>query len=363
MSRTTRSQNRQNTSGLTPPDTGRSNESSTNPPFSIPSGSSLPSDQFFAQCFRATWLAMCDTTSNHPGGGGGGSSTNQNDDNTGNASPPAKRFHAGADVVPTFDPSDPNADSTKWCRHVDQLAKIYHWSDSMTSYYATTRLLGLAETWRKGMEDIEYTWPQWKEMLIETFPSQKDAASLVGAMMSRKKLPDESYLTYHHEKLALIKACQADDCIITGRSAVSFIVAGISDPIVGGGARSRQFATPEALYLFLLAHSNASSDTSATTTKPAAQKSKGSSESRSITCHRCQKRGHLARDCRQSAPTMTTRSSISSVTCHKCGKTGHYANTCRQPPQKPDQCNYCKRIGHVEADCRTKQRKTAEKIN
>src|SRR6202008_3461336 len=60
-----------------------------------------------------------------------------------------------------------------------------------------------------------------------------------------------------------------------------------------------------------------------------------SNNNNNITCYRCEKQGHMIRDCQ------------SRIQCNKCNRFGHLAKNCGV------QCNNCKRFGHKTEDCRT----------
>ena len=62
-----------------------------------------------------------------------------------------------------------------------------------------------------------------------------------------------------------------------------------------------------------------------------------SNSNRDVTCFNCNKKGHMARDCR------------SKTICRKCKREGHTERNCGK------KCNFCQRWGHVESECRTKR--------
>ena len=54
-----------------------------------------------------------------------------------------------------------------------------------------------------------------------------------------------------------------------------------------------------------------------------------------VKCHKCEKVGHLARDCRSKtfvvAQKIPENNRKAELTCFRCGKKGHYRNECREP--------------------------------
>ena len=61
------------------------------------------------------------------------------------------------------------------------------------------------------------------------------------------------------------------------------------------------------------------------------------------TCFRCNKRGHMAKECRSSVPEQGTDN------CSRCGKKGHSHHECYL---KNTKCSFCKRTGHLQKVCR-----------
>ena len=151
----------------------------------------------------------------------------------------SKGYHVSADVIPIFNPSEVGQDVKTWLTKVNEIAIIYGWSDLEKTHKALSRLAGHALTWYKGLKNVTYTWDEWTTKFISSFPSQKDFAGSLHAMLERKKKDNENYATYYYEKMALIQECQ-----ITGENAVSCIIDGILEPIVKAGAKSGRYMAP-----------------------------------------------------------------------------------------------------------------------
>lgn len=233
------------------------------------------------------------------------------------------------DVVPPFDPEDKGQNADKWCQKVDELRQVFGWSEEATIYLALSKLRGLAETWYKGLPTIKFSWDEWKTKICAAFPSKLDYYISLCEMMRRRKLPNESYAKYFYEKSALVSACK-----IYGADAVSCIVGGIDDDMVVTGAKAGGYTTPENLFQYLSTLSN-----QPITTRP----DKPSNHN--------QNRHHsrLQRD-------TPRRPEAGPVTCFTCGKSGHKAYAC-PGTKSTKRCTYCRRVGHVEAECFTKKNK------
>lgn len=71
-------------------------------------------------------------------------------------------------------------------------------------------------------------------------------------------------------------------------------------------------------------------------------------------CHKCNKLGHLAKDCRLRSKTFDKE-----IRCFKCNKTGHMAKTCSVKQTKSGKtCNICKKNNHEDKDCFFRKKKS-----
>lgn len=75
-----------------------------------------------------------------------------------------------------------------------------------------------------------------------------------------------------------------------------------------------------------------------------------------LICYRCQRTGHMARDCREPAGATTTVGPERALgfgrrekTCYICNRAGHLARDCPNPGDKT--CYQCHLTGHIAKEC------------
>lgn len=73
-------------------------------------------------------------------------------------------------IIPLFDPNDKENNVYMWLKKINQLGDIYGWDDSKRAYYMQARLDGAARKWYNRLDNYDFTWEQWQDLLKRTFP-------------------------------------------------------------------------------------------------------------------------------------------------------------------------------------------------
>lgn len=233
--------------------------------------------------------------------------------------------HRAASLIPEFDPDSEDCTVTAWLRKIEQLGEIHGWDEKTKAFHLQDKLRGQARKWYNRLEDYDYSWYDWKQMLIRAFPKHRDYGNLLEEMMHRKKMPTETMTKYYQDKVAMCFRCKLSDA-----ATVSCIIRGLPSTLQPN-ARAYQCERPDELYEgFLCALDDY---------RPPAPEARAlnkdirqSFEKRNTQinpdidpCPRCKKTGHILRNCSQ--PDLRT--------CFKCGKQGHIATRCTITSKPP----------------------------
>ncbi|KAL1489300.1 hypothetical protein ABEB36_014223 [Hypothenemus hampei] len=245
-----------------------------------------------------------------------------------------------ADCIPFFNPANKKITVSKWIARIEQLAEMNGWNDQIKIDHMQTRLSGVARSWYNNLSDYKYTWIEWKELFMKTFPEHNDFAHSLRTMMERKKRPGESWDDYYYDKIGLIRACEIGE-----KNAVSCLIDGIEDVVIRTGAKAGRYVTPEDLYseYFTTLTTNDSFKfmymrkrlddriNYGQYSKFSGRQNLKSEEPSKRVEERYQYAKELSRK------------------CFNCGVKGHYINKC---PKAKKHCSNCKLAGHVATECR-----------
>ncbi|XP_048477733.1 uncharacterized protein LOC125488650 [Plutella xylostella] len=220
-----------------------------------------------------------------------------------------------ASLIPEFDPENEDCTITTWLKKIEQLGEIHGWDDKTKSFHLQDKLRGQARRWYNRLESYDYTWDDWKVMLIRAFPKHRDYGNMLENMLNRRKLPSETMTKYYQEKIAMCFRCNLSDA-----ATLSCIIRGL--PVqLQSNARAYQCTRPDQLYEgFLSALDDYRYPTfeSRAFNKQPLERKPSAANTESDPCPRCKKTGHLVRYC----PLPDLRS------CFKCGAQGHIAPRC-----------------------------------
>lgn len=235
--------------------------------------------------------------------------------------------HRAASLIPEFDPESEDCTVQSWLKKIDQLGEIHDWDDKTKSFYLQDKLRGQARKWYNRLDEYDFSWNEWKLMLLRAFPKHRDYANALEEMLNRKKMTNESMTKYFQEKSAMCFRCKLSDA-----ATVSCIIRGLP-PTLQSNARAYQCERPDELYEgFLSAFDDyrapvqfEARPTSKETNRQGPER-KGSVNIETDPCPRCKKTGHLVRNC----PVPDQR------TCFKCGAQGHIAPRCPKNSKPTD---------------------------
>lgn len=105
-------------------------------------------------------------------------------------------FSINNNAIPEFDPSNKEQTVDIWINKLEECSKLYGWSEPQLLHYSLPKLMGLAKVWYQGLPSVNFTWSEWKDKLIKTFPSVTNYAQLLQEMLDRKVKPNETLETY-----------------------------------------------------------------------------------------------------------------------------------------------------------------------
>jgi hypothetical protein len=108
--------------------------------------------------------------------------------------PPRASTHnpKAAEIIPLFDPEISEITSGNWLSKIDQLGFIHGWDDEAKAFYMQAKLAGIARLWYNGLKEYNKTWDDWKQALLNAFPSHEYFIDNLKKLLARKKLSTSS---------------------------------------------------------------------------------------------------------------------------------------------------------------------------
>lgn len=229
-------------------------------------------------------------------------------------------------VIPDFDPLLKEQTMSVWLDKVEECAEIYEWTDRQITHYALPKLTGHAKLWYQGLPSLKRTWPEWKQLLKDSFPSAENFADLLTEMLRRRAHFGDSLELYYYNKINLLNRCK-----IFGRNAVDCLIHGVDDRGVRVGAQAAKFEKPEQVLEFF-------------------KTMRDNSDRRDRRNSNMLLRLKTADQPGPSRPSPQF-TNVQQMVCFNCRQKGHPSFKCTKPLIK---CNYCRLVGHTENDCRKK---------
>ncbi|KAH9638531.1 hypothetical protein HF086_006473 [Spodoptera exigua] len=140
-----------------------------------------------------------------------------------------------------------------------------------------TQVKGIAQRWYEGLPSVLFTWAEWQEKLLATFPSEENYGQMLSDMLAKRARFADSLEEYYYDKLSLVNRCG-----ISGKRAVECILHGIDDRSVRLGAEAAQFDDPNKLLSYLRNARNTKFNSERKLIKGQPQKHQSSSNQRVI---------------------------------------------------------------------------------
>jgi hypothetical protein len=227
-------------------------------------------------------------------------------------------FSMNNNAVPEFDPSNREQTINIWINKVEECSKLYNWNEIQLLHYALPKLSGVASIWYQGLPSVNFTWSEWKEKLLKTFPSVENYAVLLNEMLERKVRYNETLENYFYHKVNLLNRCE-----IYNKKAVDCIIYGLDDRGMRLGAQAGNYSQPEQLLAYL---KTVKIDDAKENRRPVF------------------KRNH------EFGNESIIKTTINTIKCFNCGEVGHPSFKCSKPLLS---CNICKRLGHLSSTCKS----------
>ncbi|CAG9856032.1 unnamed protein product [Phyllotreta striolata] len=133
--------------------------------------------------------------------------------------------------------------TSAWLNKISEECLERRYDEITCINFIQSKMSGLMKAWFKTLDAYQYTWPELKMLIIQTFPDTTDFACTLRLLVDRLKIPEETITQYYFSKMYLIEACK-----ISGCNAVSCLIDGLSDPQIQKEAREQNYLTPESFY-------------------------------------------------------------------------------------------------------------------
>ncbi|XP_077275167.1 uncharacterized protein LOC143904389 [Temnothorax americanus] len=237
---------------------------------------------------------------------------NHTGDGTTNGNGP-RYFRDVHEALPKFDPVIGDISIEDWINKIEEFGELYNWDDVAIRHYGLVKLSGVVKKWRDSLPAQNLTWREWKELLVEAFPSDDSVTKKHLEAQNYKRKSGQHMVEYFYEKLSRCNKAQMSDA-----ETIEWLVLGIENMKIREyiGLLSR-YDRPSKLLPDLKSAERFCQEPE----KRESSDKKGSSQS--IRCFKCKEDGHHANKCPQAKV----------IVCFKCSGKGHYAKDCKGEEQ------------------------------
>lgn len=242
--------------------------------------------------------------------------------------------------VSNFDPS--SNDIEVWCEEVDRAKLTNGWGDAECLSRISNCLKGDAKSWLDEWVTHDRSWSNFKLEFTPLCPRRLDYANILFEAINTTSDKYATYAEYARRLLLRLRIVKG----LSSELIVQIIIRGITDPQVRAAAVNSDL-TVDNLVSFLAIY-----------LKPSRSKVEVRTPSDAIKTH---------------------KSEMKTIKCYTCGRAGHKSNLCRKRTTKEFRtqpgnvttpsvskiptCNFCRKLGHTESECFTKQRADARNDN
>lgn len=109
------------------------------------------------------------------------------------------------DFIPEFNPDESNRTTKEWIEVVEDIKAAYGLTDPEIVASSFRKMVGSAKIWAESISKSGKTWTDWKNLLLENFPSIKSTRALREDAESYSKKDTISMTEYFHTKVTKCK--------------------------------------------------------------------------------------------------------------------------------------------------------------